>query len=81
MLSRDLMVKCEFEFPVQKKENKFFTGTWTGTELAAFMVWNELAGDPEVISAIQEKYPCALTTTEKLTKVDEEEDYYEEGER
>ena len=70
MLSRDLMVKCEFEFPVQKKENKFFTGTWTGTELAAFMVWNELAGDPEVMSAIKKKYPSALTTTEvMLTKV------------
>ena len=68
MFSRSLMVKCEFEFPDQKEENGFLKGTWTGTELAAFMAWNELAGDLEVMSAIKKKYPSALTTTEKLTK-------------
>ena len=68
MLSRDLMVKYDFGFPDQKKGTRL-AGTWTGgTELAAFMVWNELAGDPEVMSAIKKKYPSALTTTEKLTK-------------
>ena len=70
VLSRDLMAKHNFGFPYQKDGNDFFTGTWTGTELAAFMVLNELAGDPEVMSAIQERYPSALTTTERLTKED-----------